>query len=88
MGDLISRSSLIETLRNPTTFEELLEVTLEDFSNLINEQPTAYNVGKVVAELEELEQSRLEMYDWQGQSVASDAIDIVKRGGADNEYKG
>ena len=95
MGDLISRSSLIETLRNPTTFEELLEVTLEDFSNLINEQPTAYNVENVVAELEEHRANfdcRICKYNkTEGQVCLKDCtealidglFDIVKRGGVD-----
>ena len=55
----------------------------ETMIEFVKTEPTAYDVEKVVAELEELEQSRLEMYDWQGQSATSDAIDIVKRGGVD-----
>lgn len=56
-------------------------ITAKSVFDMIKALPTAYDVEKVVAELEELEQSRLEMHDWQGQSVASEAIDIVKRGG-------
>lgn len=63
--------------------QDAIQVYKKMVIGTINEQPTAYNVEKVVAELEELEQSRLEMYDWQGQSATSDAIDIVKRGGID-----
>ena len=50
---------------------------------VIENAPTAYDVEKVVAELEEYEQGRLEMYDWQGQSAVSDAIDIVRKGGVE-----
>ena len=57
-----------------------------DIQHFLEQQPAAYDVEKVVAELEEVEQSRLEMYDWQGQSAVSDAIDRVKKGGMSNIY--
>lgn len=50
---LIDADALIEILKNPTTFETKLEVTLQDFENLIEDMLTAYDVEKVVAELEE-----------------------------------
>lgn len=50
---LIDADVLIEILKNPTTFETKLEVTLQDFENLVEDMPTAYDVEKVVAELEE-----------------------------------
>lgn len=57
-GDLISRSALIEALEkhyNSLTYENV-PTSIADFycemEKLIKEQPTAYNVEKVVAELE------------------------------------
>ena len=50
--DLISRSALIEVLKNPLTFETQLEVTIDDLITIVENQPTAYDVDKVVAELE------------------------------------
>ena len=59
MGDLISRSALIEALEkhyNSLTYENV-PTSIADFycemEKLFKEQPTAYNVEKVVAELEE-----------------------------------
>lgn len=88
MGRLIDADALIESFRKCYSGHLGMEnsdsmMTFKSICRIINEQPTVYDVEKVVAELEELEQSRLEMHDWQGQSVASDAIDIVKRGGVE-----
>ena len=47
---------------------------------LIDAQPTAYDIDKVVEELEKIETHCLEMNDCQGQSAISDAIEIVKQG--------
>ena len=59
MGDLISRSALTEALEkhyNSLTYENV-PTSIADFycemEKLFKEQPTAYNVEKVVAELEE-----------------------------------
>jgi hypothetical protein len=53
-NDLISRSALIEVLKNPSLFESQLEITIEDIISVIEELPCAYNVEKVVQELEEM----------------------------------
>ena len=47
------------------------------------ESKTAYDVDKVVEEMERMAQERLELYDWQGQSAYKDAIEIVRRGGVE-----
>ena len=48
-GDLISKSTLMEDVRNNIT-----ECSgIMDWLNLIDRQPTAYNVDKVVEQLEE-----------------------------------
>lgn len=83
MGRLIDADALIKELvrMKESCVDVGLAVGITHAIFTVDEQSTAYDVENVVAELEELEQSRLEMHDWQGQSVASDAIDIVKRGG-------
>ena len=81
MSDLISRKKAIYVL------EQLEEHSLSgkmDISNaiyLIEIQPTAYDIDKVVEELEKREEHYVEMLDWQGQSAICDAIEIVKLGG-------
>ena len=57
--------------------KEALKMLLDKISN----QPTAYDIDKVVEELEKIEQHCLDMSDWQGQSAICDAIEIVKQGG-------
>ena len=47
----------------------------------IDVQPTAYDVDKVVEQLEKVEEHCLDMHDWQGQSAIEKAIEIVKGGG-------
>ena len=92
MSDLISRSKMIAVL------EQLEEHSLSgkmDISNaiyLLENQPTAYNIGKVVAELEQKKEevqrmrntcvalSDLEVCDIENVTYKR-AIEIVKQGG-------
>ena len=78
-NDLISRSALIEAFKNPKTFETKLEITIDDIVAVINEQPTAYDVENVVAELEE------ELVDIGAKTGyhkgITKAIEIVRNGG-------
>ena len=92
MSDLISRSKVIAVL------EQLEEHSLSgkmDISNviyLLEKQPTAYNIGKVVAELEQKKEevqrmrntcvalSDLEVCDIENVTYKR-AIEIVKHGG-------
>lgn len=54
----------------------------------VDAQPTAYNVEKVVAELEEASKPLGFGLMPDSRYIAeSKAIDIVKRGGVENEYK-
>ena len=99
MSDLISRSELLKRFlvnkdghRIPERDCDNLEVTvsIKDVKTIIKEQPTAYDIDKIVEELEKREEHYVEMLDWQGQSAICDAIEIVKQGGVyDNvcEYK-
>ena len=97
MSDLISRSKVISVL------EQLEEHSLTgkmDISNaiyLLNNQPTAYDIDKVVEELEERQQEYLEGFGVHDNNelygVAcglGDAIKIVKHGDVSDdvcEYK-
>lgn len=53
-NDLISRSALMQSLRNNV----LVDVTT-NLEQAIEEQPTAYNVDKVVEQLEEMREEML-----------------------------
>ena len=96
MSDLISRSKVIAVL------EQLEEHSLSgkmDISNaiyLLENQPTAYNIGKVVEELEQKKEevqrmrntcvalSDLEVCDIENVTYER-AIEIVKHGGVSND---
>ena len=96
MSDLISRSKMIAVL------EQLEEHSLSgkmDISNaiyLLENQPTAYNIGKVVAELEQKKEevqrmrntcvalSDLEVCDIENVTYKR-AIEIVKHGGVSDD---
>ena len=77
MSDLISRSDVVQILKECNLDETLFE---KDVFDKINNLPMAYSVDKVVEELEKIEQHCLDMSDWQGQSAICDAIEIVKHG--------
>ena len=85
MSDLISRSELYDELGNKLTWlmaygdDVYLDVG-SDIKDVIDNMPTAYDIDKVVEELEKREEHYVEMLDWQGQSAICDAIEIVKHG--------
>ena len=94
MSDLISRGELLKRFlvnkdghRIPERDCDNLEVTvsIKDVKTIIKEQPTAYDVDKIVEELEKIEEHYVEMLDWQGQSAICDAIEIVKHGGVSDD---
>lgn len=89
MSDLISRSALMQSLRNNV----LVDVT-PNLEQEIDEQPTAYDVDKAVRRLEEMRLKREEqlrvcadddMADYLRckMSAIAEAIEIVKSGGID-----
>ena len=51
-----------------------------DFENMVDEQPTAYDVDKVVAELEELKEKSLSSYDYETLKIVTD---IARKGGVE-----
>ena len=95
MSDLISRKALIEELHKALDGsgydEDYKEMGIDDF---INNQPTAFDVEKVVEQLEEVKISYFvtiantgnkkndDIYEQVGNALDK-AIEIVKRGGID-----
>ena len=91
MSDLISRSALIEKLEEKMFDSKLMcpVIKLTDLIELIDEQPTAYDVEKVVAELEEetdcpnCSMHCVDAHMCGFDEMRKQAIDIVKRGGVE-----
>lgn len=93
MSDLIRKSDVLDLLygifdkykmstdKNTSIGKSFGTDVFEEIRNM----PTAYDVDKVVEELEKNEQHCLDMSDWQGQSAICDAIEIVKQGGGVDE---
>ena len=95
MSDLISRSELLKRFlvnkdghripeRDCDNFE--VTVSIKDVKTIIKEQPTSYDIDKVVAELEELR----DMYDdciknFAIRRIIDKTIEIVKCGGVDDD---
>lgn len=87
MSRLIDADALIEEIKSLQVFvtglragkgilNEYAKQYRESLLRIVDEQPTAYNVDKVVSELQEI-QNR---YCFMGYQMA---IDVVKRGGID-----
>ena len=83
---LIDADDFFERMKNDTDLcaemEKYGEKALKKYLDL---QPTAYDIDKVVEELEKIEQHCLDMSDWQGQSAICDAIKIVKQVGVSDD---
>ena len=79
MSDLISRSELINKIRGIVPGSQDVDFIVR----LIENQPTTYNIDKVVEELEEqkhmiaLDGDEADLY----KEAINDAIEIVKQGG-------
>lgn len=98
MGRLIDADALIEEMKKEQEsgkYDENTIIVSDCFIRILNGQPTAYDVEKVVAELEEhllvvemedehiISESNVEEYFELDVVAMSDAIDIVRRGGVD-----
>ena len=96
MGDLISRSELIKEIDKYCGIQSYL--VSENVREIIKNQPTAYDIDKVVEELETKENeailkapntSDLQNPDYQKWMMKSygfkEAIEIVKQGGTAND---
>ena len=86
MGDLISRKAVIELLKKNVT-SDIEEVIVTDKNiKLIESMPTAYDMEKVVQQLEETK-SVISRFDFESQKriglvYLDSAIDIARKGGA------
>lgn len=91
MSDLIRRSALLKIFdhdlkcfeTNGKTEAEMY-ISVADMRKMINEQPTAYDVEKVVAELETKKGTYFDGLVCEGTMIRiNEAIDIVRKGGID-----
>lgn len=84
-NDLISRRSIIEKLENALLNGDLTigeQGLLSDIVSFVAIETTAYDIDKVVEELEEKKQNALEVEESiKEYNVWNDAIEIVKQGG-------
>ena len=103
MSDLISRNEVndvideleVYTCGRPNTMKvEVSVLQLQRFINKLKNIPTAYDVDKVVEELNKLDVKAIKRYkggtfgDYEGTDYyikKSDAIEIVKQGGTGKE---
>ena len=90
MSDLISRSELIKHFEAIQQQENVVGLEFIAMIDEIKEQPTAYDVDKVVKELNKLDIKAIKRYkggtfgDYEGTDYyikKSEAIEIVKAGG-------
>ena len=87
MSDLISRSELLEEIKSLSIVLNGKQIFSDDAKDtilrIINEQPTAYSVDRVVAELEEVKTINVDVgYGTIYKTIRKDiAIEIVKQGG-------
>lgn len=86
MSDLISRSALIEEIKSLSIFLNRKQIFSDDAKDtvlrIINEQPTAYSVDKVVEELLTLNKNYndgINLYEEVAEIPTEEAIEIVKQ---------
>ena len=85
MGRLIDADALIEKLKRTSAFGYIRNAADKNVFEIINEQPTAYDVEKVMEQLDKLECHIIGRHYFDNGVEA--AMEVVKRGGVDNEYK-
>ena len=76
---LIDEEKLMEDMQKTITEQS----STIDWMNLIHRQPVAYDVDKVVEQLEEF-RDEMKMFGCDG--LLSDLIEVVKGGGVDADY--
>lgn len=79
-GDLISKNALMEDFRNTITENS----DTFDWLNMISRQPVAYDVGKVVEQLENL-RDRFDLEDFHIRGILEKVIEIIKSGGVSDD---
>lgn len=101
MSDLISRSALLEELNNyhydtvNAQTRRIEHIVNSHFTELIEKQPTAFDLGKVIAELEKMIDPNVDfqtgepcnnwVVDLQNEIIAK-CIEIVQKGGVHNPH--
>ncbi len=86
MNDLISRSALIKHFEAVQQQEHVVGLEFVAAIDEIKGQPTAYDVDKVIEELETNQQNALEVEESiKEYNVWNDAIEIVKQGGVSDD---
>lgn len=89
MGRLIDADALIEEMKKEQEsgkYDENTIIVSDCFIRILNGQPTAYDVEKVVAELEDKKIIYFDGLKSEGTNIrVNEAIDIVKRGGIDGK---
>ena len=86
MSDLISRSELLKEIKSLSIVLNGKQIFSDDAKDtvlrIINEQPTAYSVDRVVEELEKLKNEKtMDSH----KVMIKDAIEIVKQGGVSDD---
>lgn len=88
--DLISRKALLDIFSRNSIFEHITNAEGRNVIQIIKEQPTAYDVDKVVKKIKELPTHTFETYS-QGYPMDEDFVDpydvikIVKSGGVSDD---
>lgn len=77
---LIDANALKEYCMNASKSDDFRRVSLATLASVIDEQPTAYDVDKVVRQLEELKR-RYGIEEFAIKGIICKAIEIVKGGG-------
>lgn len=92
MSDLISRSELLESFRKSYCGHLGMEnsdgmMTFRSICRIINEQPTAYDIDKVVAELEKAKTINVDVgYGTIYKTIRKDvALEIVEQGNVSDD---
>lgn len=90
-GDLISRSALLEKLEELIEYdtfdiykeEPLINISWETLEDIISNQPIAYDVDRVVEELDKEKVFMIDEYTEEHEAVVflDEAIEIVRGGG-------
>ena len=84
MSDLISRSKVISVLEQLEEHNLTGKMYISNAIYLLNNQPTAYDIDKVIEELE-MEMKASSGYSAERVSAFSRAIEIVKQGGVSDD---
>ena len=92
MSDLISRSELIKHFETIQLQEDAIGIDFVAIIDEIKEQPTAYDIDKVIEELEKLADENYKAYciafnsdDRAEYDAYNNAIEIVKHGGVSDD---